>query len=34
LAKLQLQDRTQAAIFGIQRGLVPLDDALRDDSST
>ncbi|MDX6276206.1 MAG: hypothetical protein QOJ72_334 [Nocardioidaceae bacterium] len=34
LAKLHLQDRTQAANFGIQRGLVPLDDALRDDSST
>jgi two-component system, NarL family, response regulator LiaR len=32
LAKLQLQDRTQAAIFGLQQGLVPLDGALRDDS--
>jgi two-component system, NarL family, response regulator LiaR len=31
LAKLQLQDRTQAAIFGLQQGLVPLDGALRDD---
>lgn len=28
LAKLDLQDRTQAAIFGIQQGLVPLDEAL------
>jgi NarL family two-component system response regulator LiaR len=30
LAKLGLQDRTQAAIFGLQRGLVPLDEALED----
>ena len=30
LAKLQLQDRTQAAIFGLQQGLVPLDQALDD----
>ena len=28
LAKLQLADRTQAAIFGLQQGLVPLDGAL------
>lgn len=28
LAKLGLQDRTQAAIFGLQQGLVPLDAAL------
>jgi NarL family two-component system response regulator LiaR len=28
LAKLGLQDRTQAAIFGLQRGLVALDEAL------
>ncbi|WP_433042800.1 response regulator [Dactylosporangium sp. CS-033363] len=30
LMKLGLQDRTQAAIFGLQHGLVPLGDALRD----
>jgi NarL family two-component system response regulator LiaR len=30
LAKLQLADRTQAAIFGLQQGLVPLDQALDD----
>ncbi|GAA1264605.1 DNA-binding response regulator [Planotetraspora silvatica] len=30
LAKLGLADRTQAAIFGLQQGLVPLDDALND----
>jgi two-component system, NarL family, response regulator LiaR len=30
LTKLDLQDRTQAAIFGLQRGLVPLDEALSD----
>jgi NarL family two-component system response regulator LiaR len=30
LAKLQLTDRTQAAIFGLQQGLVPLDEALDD----
>jgi NarL family two-component system response regulator LiaR len=28
LAKLRLADRTQAAIFGLQQGLVPLDSAL------
>jgi NarL family two-component system response regulator LiaR len=28
LAKLGLADRTQAAIFGLQQGLVPLDSAL------
>jgi NarL family two-component system response regulator LiaR len=28
LTKLGLQDRTQAAIFGLQQGLVPLGDAL------
>lgn len=28
LAKLNLTDRTQAAIFGLQQGLVPLDGAL------
>jgi NarL family two-component system response regulator LiaR len=28
LAKLQLADRTQAAIFGLQQRLVPLDEAL------
>jgi NarL family two-component system response regulator LiaR len=33
LAKLALQDRTQAAIFGLQQGLVPLDEALSDDPS-
>jgi NarL family two-component system response regulator LiaR len=31
LAKLQLADRTQAAIFGLQQGLVPLDEALDDE---
>jgi two-component system, NarL family, response regulator LiaR len=30
LAKLQLTDRTQAAIFGLQQRLVPLDEALND----
>jgi len=30
LAKLQLADRTQAAIFGLQQRLVPLDEALHD----
>jgi NarL family two-component system response regulator LiaR len=30
LAKLGLADRTQAAIFGLQQGLVPLDRALDD----
>jgi NarL family two-component system response regulator LiaR len=28
LAKLHLADRTQAAIFGLQQGIVPLDEAL------
>jgi two-component system, NarL family, response regulator LiaR len=28
LAKLGLTDRTQAAIFGLQQRLVPLDEAL------
>lgn len=28
LSKLQLADRTQAAIYGLQKRLVPLDDAL------
>jgi len=28
LAKLRLSDRTQAAIFGLQHHLVPLDQAL------
>jgi NarL family two-component system response regulator LiaR len=31
LTKLDLKDRTQAAIFGIQQGLVPLGEALRPD---
>jgi NarL family two-component system response regulator LiaR len=31
LTKLDLQDRTQAAIFGLQQGLVPLGEALRTD---
>jgi two-component system, NarL family, response regulator LiaR len=31
LTKLDLQDRTQAAIFGLQQGLVPLGEALRSD---
>jgi two-component system, NarL family, response regulator LiaR len=30
LAKLRLTDRTQAAIFGLQQRLVPLDEALND----
>jgi len=30
LTKLGLQDRTQAAIFGLQQGLVPLGSALSD----
>jgi hypothetical protein len=30
-AKLQLADRTQAAIFGLQQRVVPLDEALNDD---
>jgi NarL family two-component system response regulator LiaR len=33
LTKLDLQDRTQAAIFGLQQGLVPLRDALQDPDS-
>jgi NarL family two-component system response regulator LiaR len=32
LTKLDLQDRTQAAIFGLQRGVVPLGDALDPDA--
>ncbi|HTJ39380.1 MAG TPA: response regulator transcription factor [Dactylosporangium sp.] len=31
LTKLDLQDRTQAAIFGLQHGIVPLGDALDPD---
>jgi NarL family two-component system response regulator LiaR len=31
LTKLDLQDRTQAAIFGLQHGLVPLGEALRNE---
>jgi hypothetical protein len=31
LAKLQLADRTQAAIFGLQQRLVPLDEALDEE---
>jgi NarL family two-component system response regulator LiaR len=31
LTKLGLQDRTQAAIFGLQHGVVPLGEALRKD---
>jgi NarL family two-component system response regulator LiaR len=31
LTKLSLQDRTQAAIFGLQQGLVALDAALLED---
>jgi two-component system, NarL family, response regulator LiaR len=31
LTKLDLQDRTQAAIFGLQQGLVPLGEALQTD---
>ncbi|MGI5242059.1 response regulator [Dactylosporangium sp. CA-139066] len=34
LAKLQLADRTQAAIFGLQQRLVPLDDALNETDSS
>jgi NarL family two-component system response regulator LiaR len=30
LSKLSLQDRTQAAIFGLQQGLVSLNDALEE----
>ncbi|MEN3306938.1 MAG: hypothetical protein V7603_3140 [Micromonosporaceae bacterium] len=30
LAKLRLADRTQAAIFGLQQGLVPLNEALEE----
>ncbi len=33
LAKLQLADRTQAAIFGLQQRLVPLDDALNEEGA-
>jgi NarL family two-component system response regulator LiaR len=32
LTKLGLADRTQAAIFALQQGLVPLDEALEPDS--
>jgi len=32
LAKLGLSDRTQAAIFGLQQRLVPLDEALDEDA--
>lgn len=31
LTKLDLQDRTQAAIFGLQQGLVPLAEALQTE---
>jgi NarL family two-component system response regulator LiaR len=31
LTKLDLQDRTQAAIFGLQQGVVPLSEALRNE---
>ena len=31
LTKLGLQDRTQAAIFGLQHGVVPLGEALRNE---
>lgn len=31
LTKLDLQDRTQAAIFGLQQGLVPLGEALQSE---
>lgn len=31
LTKLDLQDRTQAAIFGLQQGVVPLGEALQTD---
>jgi len=31
LTKLQLTDRTQAAIFGLQQRLVPLDEALLEE---
>jgi NarL family two-component system response regulator LiaR len=31
LTKLDLQDRTRAAIFGLQHGLVPLGEALQGD---
>jgi NarL family two-component system response regulator LiaR len=34
LTKLGLQDRTQAAIFGLQQGLVPLGEALRDPDTS
>ncbi|MEV6864094.1 response regulator transcription factor [Streptosporangium subroseum] len=34
LAKLGLKDRTQAAIFGLQHGLVPLHEALSDPDPT
>jgi NarL family two-component system response regulator LiaR len=31
LAKLGVQDRTQAAIIGLQQGLVPLGEALQNE---
>jgi NarL family two-component system response regulator LiaR len=31
LTKLDLKDRTQAAIFALQQGLVPLGEALQHD---
>jgi NarL family two-component system response regulator LiaR len=34
LAKLHLTDRTQAAIFGLQQRLVPLDEALEEPGPT
>ena len=33
LAKLRLADRTQAAIFGLQQRLVPLEDALGEEKA-
>lgn len=32
LSKLHLADRTQAAIYALQQRLVPLDDALKQES--
>ena len=34
LSKLHLQDRTQAAIYGLQKRLVPLDEALEEGPTT
>jgi two-component system, NarL family, response regulator LiaR len=34
LTKLELQDRTQAAIFGLQQGLVSLKDALAENDES